>query len=131
MDKLYCLNCKSLTKHTPKLSAIMEGKMVCTVCSTMNGLCQLTKVDDERFIKTSKDFKWVEFENHRGKDLHDTPKVGYSLLMSPFNPYFFTWQTTEIVELISVSDNEVNFKTKNSHYILKFNKDLIEKYGKK
>ena len=46
--------------------------------------------------KESEDIMYVEFdETGRFKEKHDTPKVGYSLLMSPFN-IFYTWQTTVI-----------------------------------
>ena len=37
--------------------------------------------------------------------------------MSPFND-FFTWQTTQITEIIDKEENHLQFKTKNSEYIL-------------
>ena len=98
--------------------------MVCTVCSKMNGICTLLKVGDDSFYKTSKEIKWVEFENGFGKGLHNKPKVGYSLIMSPFNPASFTWMTTTITEIIEINDGYVNFKTKNSEYKLFYNKNV-------
>ena len=37
-------------------------------------------------IKRSEDVRWIEFnEDGRGKELHETPAVGLSLIMHPFN----------------------------------------------
>jgi hypothetical protein len=127
-NKLYCTSCGDLTNHKPKLSALMGGYLVCRKCSKMNGFCSLIKVGDDTFEKHSKNAKWVEFENHVGKGLHDKPQVGYSLIMSPFNPISFTWMTTEVTELIEVTDNFVHFKTKNSEYKLYNNFELSKKY---
>ena len=76
-------------------------------------------------IKRSEDVRWIEFnEEGRGKELHETPKVGLGLIMSPFN-MFFTWQTTEVTELLEVSEICVKFRTKNSDYeLIKGNDDL-------
>jgi hypothetical protein len=41
--------------------------------------------------------------------------------MSPFN-FGFTWQTTIINEIIEKTEDLVKFKTKNSIYILKYEK---------
>lgn len=51
------------------------------------------------------------------KSKHKKPKVGMSVLMSPFN-IFFTWQTTPITEIIEEKTNYLHFKTKNSEYEL-------------
>lgn len=51
------------------------------------------------------------------KSKHKKPKVGMSLLMSPFN-FFFTWQTTPITEIIEERKDYLHFKTKNSEYEL-------------
>ena len=76
-------------------------------------------------IKRSEDVRWIEFnEDGRGKELHETPKVGLGLIMSPFN-IFFTWQTTEVTELLESSENYIKFRTKNSDYeLIKGNDDL-------
>jgi ribosomal protein L33 len=34
--KNYCTDCKKVTPHIPKLSAVMEGKLVCNVCRKSN-----------------------------------------------------------------------------------------------
>jgi len=78
---------------------------------------KLHRIDDD-LIKTSFEVMWLEFdENGKFKQKHDVPEVGRSLLMSPFNA-FFTWQTTDIIELINADDNLVEFETKNSTYKL-------------
>ena len=75
--------------------------------------------EGDGLTKTSSKVKWIEWnEDGRAKDIHDTPAVGYSLIMSPFNQ-FFTWQTTTITEILyAEEDGSVRFKTKNSIYTL-------------
>lgn len=120
-NELYCFDCRKITKHNPKLSALMDGCMVCDECSRMNAFCTLTKVGDDSFIKTSKSIKWVEFnDNGSANELHTEPKIGYSLIMSPFN-YSYTWLTTVITDIIEDKENYVHFKTENSEYILYYN----------
>lgn len=70
------------------------------------------------FPRFSKDVKWIEWNpSGAAKGLRDEPQLEFSMLMSPFNQYF-TWQTTQIDQLIEVSDNMVHFKTRNSEYKL-------------
>lgn len=58
----------------------------------------------------------IQFIEHtkegRGKSLHNKPKVGYSTIVDFQNYPMCTWQTSEIVEVMS----DTEFKTKNSHY---------------
>lgn len=69
--------------------------------------------------KTSEKVTWIEWdEDRRFKSQYNTPMVGLSLLMSPFNQ-FFTWQTTPITEILYAEENgSVRFRTKNSVYTL-------------
>ena len=68
--------------------------------------------------KQSQDVMWLEFdENGKFKAKHKDIAVGRSLLMSPFSQ-FFTWQTTDIKEIIEQKENYVKFKTTNSIYEL-------------
>ena len=68
--------------------------------------------------KHSVDVMWLEFnEERRFKAKHTEPEVGRSLLMSPFNE-FFTWQTTDVTEIVEQRDDYIKFKTKNSNYEL-------------
>lgn len=69
-------------------------------------------------VKKSEDVRWVEFNDEgRGKEMHEKPDVGLSLIMSPFN-MFYTWMTTEVTEVLECSENYIKFKTKNSDYEL-------------
>ena len=66
----------------------------------------------------SKEILWLEFnEDKTFKAKHENPAIGRSLIMSPFNAYF-TWQTTDITEIIEERDEYIKFKTKNSVYEL-------------
>lgn len=68
--------------------------------------------------KQSYAVKWIEWnEDGTYKETHLEPSIGYSLIMSPFN-ISFTWQTTEITEIIEQRDDYIKFKTKNSNYEL-------------
>jgi len=69
-------------------------------------------------IKKSKDIIWLEWnEDGTFKAKHHEPAIGRSLLMSPFNE-FFTWQTTDITEIVEQRENYIKFNTKNSVYEL-------------
>jgi len=62
---------------------------------------------------------WIKFnegqyESHR--NVFD-PKPGYSLTLD-YDGTSFKWQTSEIKEVISVSDSEIEFRTTGSHYKL-------------
>lgn len=68
--------------------------------------------------KKSKDIIWLEWnEDGRFKAKHDNIAIGRSLLMSPFND-FFTWQTTDVTEIIEQREDYIKFNTKNSTYEL-------------
>lgn len=66
----------------------------------------------------SKEVMWIEFNNDgRFKERYDEIGINRSLIMSPFNDYF-TWQTTDVKEIIEERENYVKFKTNNSVYEL-------------
>ena len=68
--------------------------------------------------KKSKDIIWIEWnEDGRFKAKHDSVAIGRSLLMSPFNQSF-TWQTTDVTEIIEQREDYIKFNTKNSTYEL-------------
>jgi hypothetical protein len=61
---------------------------------------------------------WLEFNDEgRFKAKHTEPAVGRSLLMSPFSE-FFTWQTTDVTEIVEQRLDYVKFHTGNSTYEL-------------
>ena len=68
--------------------------------------------------KQSEKILWIEFNNSgRFKEKYEDIEIGRSLIMSPFND-FFTWQTTEVTEVIENNKDYIKFKTKNSIYEL-------------
>ena len=78
----------------------------------------------DKLTKQSKEVMWIEFDDdNRFKEKYDEPRVGRSLIMSPFNQ-FFTWQTTVITEIMEEKENYIKFKTGNSVYEL-FKLNLI------
>jgi hypothetical protein len=82
-----------------------------------NEYYELVRINDG-LTKQSINVAWIEFdENGHGKEIHDKPEIGYSLIMSPFN-MFFTWQTTVVTEVITNEDDFVHFNTQNSEYKL-------------
>lgn len=118
-DTLYCLNCKKDTPHGARMGAVLRGARVCNECATENGICTLIKPADSYFKKTSKEVKWLEYKES-GTIAHDECKVGYGLLMGPFNQ-FFTWQTTLIVEILEKTEKFIKFRTENTLYELYLN----------
>jgi len=66
----------------------------------------------------SKEIKWLEWDNEgRYKADYQEPAIGRSLIMSPFNDYF-TWQTTDVTEIVEEREDYIKFKTQNSNYEL-------------
>ena len=61
--------------------------------------------------------------NNKMKLSGHEPKVGHCLLVGSITAGTFSardwWMTTPITEIISESENEIRFNTKNSSYILK------------
>lgn len=118
MKELYCLECKKITPHQPKLDALKDGKMVCNECDNMNSYCTLLKPNEPNFIKTSIGVKFITWGEHDEYQSHsDKPTLGASLIMSPFND-FYTWMTSIITEIIDEHNNYIKFKTTNSTYEL-------------
>ncbi len=72
----------------------------------------------DKLVNQSKEVIWIEFDDDGlFKEKYDEPKVGRSLIMSPFNQ-FFTWQTTVITEIVEERESYIKFKTENSVYEL-------------
>jgi hypothetical protein len=74
--------------------------------------------EHDGLTKQSKEIGWIDW-NDDGyfKDKHPEIAIGRSLLMSPFNQCF-TWQTTPVIEIISQTEDLIEFKTQNSNYKL-------------
>ena len=74
--------------------------------------------EGDKMTAQSKEVMWLEFgDDSRFKAKHEEPAIGRSLIMSPLNAYF-TWQTTDITEIVEEREGYIKFKTKNSVYEL-------------
>ena len=74
--------------------------------------------ESDGLTKQSRGVKWLEFNNDGTyKDQFHEPKVGRSLIMSPFN-HSYTWQTTTVTEIVEQKKGYIKFKTENSCYEL-------------
>ena len=74
--------------------------------------------ENDNLTKQSKDIIWLEWdEDGKFKAKHNNIAIGRSLLMSPFND-FFTWQTTDVTEIVEQREDYIKFNTKNSTYEL-------------
>jgi hypothetical protein len=74
--------------------------------------------EHDGLTKQSRAILWLEWdETGRFKDKHNEIAVGRALLMSPFNE-MFTWQTTEVTNIIEASVDYIKFETRNSTYEL-------------
>lgn len=117
-NKIFCFDCNKKTVHTPKLSALLQGKAVCGECSIMNGICTL--IGGREGIKTSNKVIWIEFDEFgKGKKTHKKIGINRSLVMSPFNGNH-TWMTTLVKQVIEEKPNYLKFKTENTVYELYF-----------
>lgn len=82
----------------------------------------LEKIDIEgnsTHFKSGEKIGWIEWNSDKTfKNIYEDIDIGRSLIVNP--QYInFTWITTAITEIISKSEFEIEFKTKNSHYLLK------------
>ena len=74
--------------------------------------------EHDNLTKKSRAVIWIEWnEDGSFKEQFDSITVGRSLIMSPFNQAF-TWQTTDVTEIVEQRDDYIKFKTKNSNYEL-------------
>ena len=110
------------TLKTKKLSKIKKQTIRNSIwlgCapSSVDFYWQLERTDG--LIKQSLRIKWIEYdEKDKFKDWFVKPKIGRSLVMSPFS-LGFTWMTTLVTEILEESFDTFRFKTENSEYILK------------
>ena len=76
--------------------------------------------EHDNLTNYSTDVMWIEWdEDGHFKAKHDTIEIGRSLIMSPFNETF-TWQTTDVKEILEIAEDSsyIKFKTRNSIYEL-------------
>ena len=120
------MNITDKIKPQPKLLVTVNKEGIMEIDKNQAELLGLTnnefnwKLIRERdgLVKQSKKVMWIDLDiNGKFKSKHDTPSVGRSLIMSPFNE-FFTWQTTIVTEILEEKEGYLKFKTKNSIYEL-------------
>jgi hypothetical protein len=104
---------------------ITEGlteDLYCDDCGGDKTKYVLTRQDG--LTKTGKKASWIEWnEDGSGKALHESPAVGRSFVLDINGPFLYAWMTTDVTEIISESDTQIEFKTKNSTYILNINNE--------
>jgi hypothetical protein len=61
--------------------------------------------------------EWNEIGVATGKEIHDEPSIGRSLILNP-HPVSYTWLTTVITEIVEQKEGYIKFTTKNSTYEL-------------
>jgi hypothetical protein len=96
IDHLYCEDCDSEFKPTHKY--------------------KLERSDG--VVHKGNHIIWVEWnENGTFKEKHNEPAIDRSLLLD-FVGYTYTWMTTTVKDIESISENLIIFTTKNSSYKL-------------
>ena len=120
--KVYCRQCQKATPHRQK--GLRPPVNVCNKCDIINTNIMLVREHDG-LTKRGDQVKFVEWSadelGSKGKQLHDEPQVGFSVIIDPH--YFsYTWLTTTITEIesdVEMGDHRcITFKTKNSSYKL-------------
>lgn len=116
--KRYCKNCEKVTPHRQK--GLRSPVDVCNDCDTTNSTYTLIKSNGE--THRAEQLKFVEWEGEelgsRGKKLHTSPGVGFSVILNPQYGPSYTWLTTPIVDIIVMEEEYLKFNTKNSSYEL-------------
>lgn len=81
----------------------------------------LIRENDGRVLRADK-VGWVEWTSDgTGKEVHDEPAIGRSLILDP--KFMYTWLTTVITEIVEQREGYVKFKTLNSIYELNYERD--------
>lgn len=95
-DDLYCQDCNSTYKY--KLERINDG-----------------------LVKTGYSVIWIEWtEEGTFLEKYNEIGIGRSLVLN-FVVHDYTWMTTTVTQIDSVSENLIEFKTQNSSYKLTIN----------
>lgn len=69
-------------------------------------------------VKTGERIGWITWnEDGSGRELKDKPEIGSSLVLD-LTGLSWQWMTTAVTEIISQTDTEIKFDTKNSNYTL-------------
>lgn len=82
----------------------------------------MLRKEEDGSIKYGDHAQWIEWNEDRTYKLsHHDPEIGRSLILDG-NRMNYTWLTTQVQEILEVTENRIKFKTKNSTYELIENK---------
>jgi hypothetical protein len=85
----------------------------------------LTKPNDPNFQVGGSKVSFITFDDEGKYKSHSTePLVGSSLFLNGI--FNYSWQTTDIEEIIEQTDDCLKFRTKNSIYELKISNSNLE-----
>ena len=114
----YCKECEKQTSHRQK--GLRPPVDVCDTCDVTNSTYTLIKSNGE--MHRAAQVKFVEWASEelgsRAEKLHESPKVGFSVLLDPQYGHSFTWLTTPVVEIVEMKEEYLKFNTQNSSYEL-------------
>ena len=78
----------------------------------------MLRKEEDGSIKYGDDALWIEWNEDRTFKLsHHEPEIGRSLILDG-NRMNYTWLTTQVQEILEVSEDLIKFRTKNSTYEL-------------
>ena len=108
-----CNTCRKIITES------LSEDLYCSNCGGASPKYELVRQRDG-LTKTGNKASWIEWdtETGAGKKIHDEPAIGRSLVLDLTGPVTFNWMTTSAAEIIEASSEKIEFKTKNSHYIL-------------
>lgn len=85
----------------------------------------LTKPDNSNFEVKSSKASFITFDDEGKYKSHSIePSIGSSLVLNGL--FAYSWQTTDITEIIEQTDNYLKFRTKNSIYELKISNSNLD-----
>jgi hypothetical protein len=126
LGALLCSKCRTIIKTGSQMTDQEKNAMkglellppaFCSKCATGVHYV-LTRVEDGLMFNSCS-VKWVKWkEDGRFEKLYARPKIGFSCIVDPEYGSQYTWLTTTIESMTKISANELQFKTKNSTYIL-------------
>jgi hypothetical protein len=74
---------------------------------------------NDGLINVGSKIGWIEWSDEgRGKEMHNEPAIGRSLMLDPHVVFNYTWLTTSITEIVEQREDYIKFATKNSVYEL-------------
>jgi len=127
---LLCSKCRRIVKRGHEFSleelAAAQGEgaigpRYCEKCKPDTEPDYVLVRAEDGLTLTAKEIKFIEWTKEGTFEKgHDEAAEGRSLILDPQYGRFFTWLTTQIVEIIEQNPNSIKFRTKNSNYLLQW-----------